>query len=112
MNTTMQDAHNTEYGVASVKPKSRVKLVVLLVVGLVLVLPILYVAAIVFVAQPVKVEGAAMSPTLTTAIESLFGSVFHRSNAVTSWCSFFRRTTRRVLSSALSVYPVRRLIWM
>jgi hypothetical protein len=34
MNLTMQDAHNTEYGVAPVKPRSRVKLVVLLVVGL------------------------------------------------------------------------------
>jgi signal peptidase I len=36
----------------------------LLVVGLVLVPLILYVAAIVFIAQPVKVVGAAMSPTL------------------------------------------------
>jgi signal peptidase I len=60
----MQDAHKAEYDVALSKPKSRVKLVVLLIVGLVLVPPILYVAAIVFVAQPVKVEGAAMSPTL------------------------------------------------
>ena len=60
----MQDAHKAEYDVAPLKPKSRVKLVVLLVVGLALVPPILYVAFIIFVAQPVKVEGAAMSPTL------------------------------------------------
>lgn len=60
----MQDAHKAEYDVAAVRPKSRVKLVVLLVVGLVLVPPVLYVAAMVFVAQPVKVAGTAMSPTL------------------------------------------------
>ncbi len=60
----MQDAPKAEYDVAAVKPKSRVKLVVLLIVGLVLVPPILYVSFIVFVAQPVKVAGAAMSPTL------------------------------------------------
>lgn len=63
MNTPMQDAHKAEYD-ANVKPRSRVKLVVFLVVGIVLVPLILYVAAIVFVAQPVKVAGAAMSPTL------------------------------------------------
>ena len=60
----MEDVHRAEYDVAGAKPKSRVKLVLLLVVGLVLVPPILYVAAIVFVVQPVKVEGTAMSPTL------------------------------------------------
>ena len=60
----MQDATKPEYDVARVKPKSRIKVVVLLIVGLVLVPPILYVAFIIFVAQPVKVEGAAMSPTL------------------------------------------------
>jgi signal peptidase I len=60
----MQDAHKAEYDVAPVKSRSRVKLVFLLVVGLVLVPPILYVAFIVFVAQPVKVAGATMSPTL------------------------------------------------
>jgi signal peptidase I len=64
MNIAMQDAHKAEYDVASVKPKSRVKLVVLLVVGLIIVPPILYVAFMIFVAQPVKVVGAAMSPTL------------------------------------------------
>jgi signal peptidase I len=60
----MQDAHKAEYDVAPVKPKSRVKLVVLLVVGLVFVPPILYLAFIVLVAQPVKVAGATMAPTL------------------------------------------------
>ena len=60
----MQDAPNPEYDVARVKPKSRIKLVVLLIVGLVLVPPILYAAFMIFVAQPVKVAGAAMSPTL------------------------------------------------
>jgi len=51
MNTPIQATHKAEYDVASVKPRSRVKLVVALVVGLVLVPPILYVAAIVFVAM-------------------------------------------------------------
>ena len=60
----MEDVHNAEYDVARVKPKSRVKLVVLLIIGLVLVPPILYVGFVIFVVQPVKVEGAAMSPTL------------------------------------------------
>jgi len=60
----MQDANKAEYDVVALKPRSRVKLVVLLFAGLVLVPPILYVAFIIFVAQPVKVEGAAMSPTL------------------------------------------------
>ena len=60
----MQDASKAEYDVVALKPRSRVKLVVLLFAGLVLVPPILYVAFIIFVAQPVKVEGAAMSPTL------------------------------------------------
>lgn len=70
----MQDTHKAEYDVAPLKPKSRVKLVVLLVVGLVLVPLILYVAAIVFVAQPVKVEGAAMSPTLNDGDRTLLAS--------------------------------------
>jgi signal peptidase I len=60
----MQDATKPEYDVARVKPKSRIKVVVLLIIGLVLVPPILYAAFMIFVAQPVKVEGAAMSPTL------------------------------------------------
>lgn len=60
----MEDAHKAEYEVAALKPKSSVRLVVLLVVGLVLVPLILYVAVMIFIAQPVKVQGAAMSPTL------------------------------------------------
>lgn len=60
----MQDVRKPESSVAGVKPKSRVKLVVLLIAGIVLVPPILYLVVLVFFAQPVKVEGTAMSPTL------------------------------------------------
>ena len=59
----IQAQHGAEYAIGSVKPKSRVKLVVSLVVGLALLL-ILSVAVLVFFVQPIKVEGAAMSPTL------------------------------------------------
>jgi len=51
---------------ARVRPTSRVRLLILLIVGLVLVLPILYVGIFVFVVQPLKVDGAAMSPTLNS----------------------------------------------
>jgi signal peptidase I len=61
---SMPDAREPEFGVASVKPKSRIKLVVLGIAGLVLVPLILYFVVLVFFAQPVKVAGAAMSPTL------------------------------------------------
>jgi signal peptidase I len=61
---SVQQTSIPEYGVASARPKSRVKLVVLLIAALVLIPPIIYVGVIVFFAQPLKVEGAAMSPTL------------------------------------------------
>ena len=64
MSNPIQDNSTPEYGVPSVKPKSRVKLIVLAITALVLVPPIIYLGVIVFFVQPVKVEGSAMSPTL------------------------------------------------
>ncbi len=64
MSNSTQEPFIPEYGVARAKPKSRVKLLVLLIVTLVVVPPIVYIAVIVFVVQPVKVEGTAMQPRL------------------------------------------------
>lgn len=56
--------NKADYPLTDVKPKSRVRLIVLLIVGLVLVPAILYGGAVVLFVQPVKVEGTAMAPTL------------------------------------------------
>ena len=63
-NNVMEAPNKADFHLTGVKTKSRVRLIVLLIVGLVLVPPILYVAAVIFLVQPVKVEGTAMSPTL------------------------------------------------
>jgi signal peptidase I len=60
----MQETNIPEYGVASVTPKSRIKLVLVLIGVLLLIPPMIYIGIIVFFAQPLKVQGAAMSPTL------------------------------------------------
>lgn len=60
----MQDLTTPEHFIPNAKSRSLNKRLVFLIVGLVLIPPVLIVAAIVFVAQPVRIVGAAMSPTL------------------------------------------------
>jgi signal peptidase I len=61
----MQDQPIPEYANAEKKPRKRHTLLITIIV-LVCVSPLLYFLFVVFVVQPVKVEGAAMSPTLNS----------------------------------------------
>jgi len=64
MSDSMEQTNIPEYGAASVTPKSRVKLLLVLITALLLIPPTIYIGVIALFAQPVRVQGAAMSPTL------------------------------------------------
>src|SRR5436190_24321349 len=53
-----------EYGSTPHKPRSRVKLVLVLVAAIILIPPIICVGIVVFFARPVRIAGQTMSPIL------------------------------------------------
>lgn len=62
----MEDLRKPEHIVGGLKPKSRIKLALLVIAVLVIVFLGICFAILVLFAQPIKVQGSAMSPTINS----------------------------------------------